>query len=583
MNDNLNKFRKRNIQANLYQFILVIFVVAVSVCLISGLFISHLTLKSSLNKFYLKSNLPSLWVETDKISLEDENFLSKYEYSKRFVFESDFQVEGETYKSKFLVSNGKVSTPYIVEGDKGFGCYVDSKFIDEYNIGISFTNLTLNYSVNGETKRIAFKVLGSLAMAEDLVNDSECLIFIDEDVFLQTLKIYFNEIDENDYSLIDYNQILITSKVKESDKAEITNYYANSETNLISIKSQDDIDSFVTLKKELKISEFMLWFFPILFVIISILVIISSISQLVLKERYNIGLLKSLGFANNKILSNYSGYGSFVCFFGAILGFIFSPLIIPNITFETYDKLYNLPKDEVTMSVPIILIISVLVIATLIGYFSAYFVCLKFANKSPKECMSGKTKIHLKSKRKSKIIHGIFGGAVNNLKINMSRSIMTAVSLFGCLLLIEIGFAVSSSFKKSGFLSIKAFSGIFKGFSIILLMLTIIIALAQIFKERRQEMAMLRILGESYIKIWLSIVMEILILTIFSFLLSCVLCQPVFLLVQKIFGISGNLHVKLSGIFSSLLITLSIEIIVLFVSLFKVYKINLSESIKFSE
>lgn len=583
MNGTLNKFRKRNIQANLYQFTLVIFVVAVSVCLISGLFINYITLKKSLNKFYAQSNLPNLWIEVDKVREEGELFLSNFEYSKRYSFSSDFQIGSEKHNSQFLISGRKISTPYIVEGDEGFGCYVDSNFIDKYNVGIGFSKIAIDFTVNNETKQIEFTVMGSLAMAEDLLKDDNCVIFIDEKVFLQTLKMYFNSVSETDYSLIEYNQVLIKSQVTSDEKNEIQNYFEHSSTNLVSIKTQNDIDSFVILEKELAISKTMLWLFPILFVIISMLVIISSISQLVIKERYNIGLLKSFGFSDKTLVSNYSGYGGFVCLFGAVLGFLVSPLIVPNITFETYDKLYNLPRDEVKMSIPIWLVLIVLVVAVLIGYLSAYFACLKITKETPKECMSGKTKINLKSRKKSKKTHGIFGGAINNIKINRSRSIMSFVSLLGSLMLIEIGFGVSSSFITSGFVSIKAYSSIFKGFSIVLLLLTIIIFMVQIFKERYREMAMLRIFGEDYVKIWFSIVIEMLVISLSAFVVSCLLCQPIFMLFMKLFGISGKFYVNFMGVLKSFAIILVLEIIVLIIGLIKVYKLNLPDAIKFSE
>lgn len=583
MSGTLNKFRKRNIQANLYQFILVIFVVAVSVCLISGLFISHLTLKNSLDKFYTQSNLPNLWLETTGLTESDEVFLSKYNYTKRYSFYSDFKVGSGTYNSKFLVAGRKTATPYIVEGDTGLGCYVDASFIEKYGIGIGASKIILDFSAYGETKSIELLVLGSLAMAEDLVIDDECLIFIDERVLLQVLKQYFSGIDETDFSVINYNQVLITSEISSENKQEILDYFSSSTTSLISMKTQDDIASFVTLKKELKISETMLWFFPILFVIISILVIISSISQLVLKERYNIGLLKSLGFSNKKLVSNYSGYGAFICFFGAIFGFIFSPLIIPNITFETYDKLYNLPKDEVKMAVPILLIFLVIVVAVLIGYLTAFCVISKIVKGTPKECMAGNVKIKLKSRNKPRKLNKILGGALNNIKINKARSIMSFVAIFGGLVLIEIGFGVNLSFVASGFLSIKAFSSIFKGFSITLLLVIVMIFGVQIFKERQKEMVMQRILGESYLKIWLSVVLEMLLVTAASFVLSCLLCQPIFMLLLKIFGISGKFYVNFLGFLYSFIIVLALEIPVFLAGLVKLHKLDLSSSIKFSE
>ena len=72
----------------------------------------------------------------------------------------------------------------MVEGEKGNGCYVDAKFIDKYKIGINFSKIYFDYTIDGETKKLEFKVLGSFAMAEDLIVDDKCSIFIDEKYFL---------------------------------------------------------------------------------------------------------------------------------------------------------------------------------------------------------------------------------------------------------------------------------------------------------------------------------------------------------------------------------------------------------------
>lgn len=579
----LNKFRKRNIQTNLYQLILVIFVVAVSVCLISGLIISHLTLEKSVNKFYSESNLPNLWIETDKINSSDEMFLSKFNYTKRACFGSEFQVGEKNYSSKFLVSNRRISTPYIVEGDEGFGCYVDAKFIEKYNIGIGFSKIYFDYSISGETKKIDFTVMGSLAMAEDLLVDDESVIFIDEKVFLQTLMKYFEGVGESDFSVINYNQILIGSEISQSEQHEIESYFETSETNLISIKTRNEIESVVALQKEIDVSKQMLLMFPILFVIISVLVIISSITQLVLKERYNIGLLKSLGFADKKIMSNYSGYGAYIGFFGSIFGLLFSPLIIPNATFDVYDKLFNLPSDEVELSMPILLVILTILVAVVIGYYSAYFVCLKLTSNSPKECMSGRQKINLKSRKKPRKMRKIFAGALSNIKINKTRSTMSLVSVCGCLILMEVGFAVNFLFNSGEQLSIKAFSGIFKWFSGVLLVLTLVILTSQIFKERCREFALLRIHGESHIKIWLSVVMEVFFISFLAFVMSCVMCYPVFVLMLKLFGLNIKLGFEFLMFLKPLAMVVIADVLILLVVLVKINKINLSETIKFSE
>jgi len=580
MNSILNRFRKRNIQTNFYHFVLVIFVIAVSVCLISGLVINYLTLNGSTKKYIESSNLPSMWIETSSISTDDEEFLSsRFEYDKRYKFESGFKTGSSEYEGTFLVSNGKTSTPYIIEGE-------NAKFAKEHRFGLNHSKVALDYEINGETKRIEFKIVGFISLAEDLIVDGDCVIFIDEIFFLETLKMYFNDINEADLTILEYNEILIKSEISADDKQDIQNYYENSATNIISIQEKETLPSILAINKEIENAKNMLWIFPIIFIVISILVVISAISQMTFKERYNIGLLKSIGISNKQIISNYCGYGSFIGFFGAILGFLLAPLIIPNMTFSTYDKLYNLPRDEMKLTCPALLVGLTIVIAVLIGYLTTLFVCLNLTTKTPKECMSKYSKTSLKSRKKKQNIPSIIGAPLRNMKINLTRTIMSVIGIAGSSLLMLIGFGIEKLLvgsDKKELYAVGIFSEIFKGFSVALLILTIVILIVQIFKERLKEMSMRRVHGEGYVKIWVSVLLEMIFVGLVGYIISVILASPTMRLNMHIFGISENLIINFFSYFKTFLIIFLTIILTASFGLLKIYKLNLGESIKFSE
>ena len=587
MNGILNRFRKRNIQTNFYHFVLVIFVIAVSVCLIAGLVINYLTLSRSTTKFFESSKLPSMWIETTPISSEDEAFLSsRFEYDKRYKFESSFKTGSSEYEGTFLVSNGETSIPYIIEGEKEKGCYVDAKFAKEHRFGLNHSKVALNYELDGETKRIEFKIVGFISFAEDVIADGDCVIFVDENAFLETLKMYFTDINEEDLTILDYNQVLIKSDVSDEDKKIIQNYYDNSASNIISIQEKETLPSVLAIEKEVEIAKNMLWIFPIIFIVISILVVISAISQMTFKERYNIGLLKSIGISNKQIISNYCGYGSFIGFFGAVLGFILAPLIIPNMTFETYDRLYNLPRDEMKLTCPASLIVLTIIIAVLIGYFTTLFVCLNLTKKTPKECMSKYSKTSLKSRKKKNNLPAVIGAPLRNIKINLTRTIMSVIGVAGSSLLMIIGFGIEKVLivsDKKELYGVGVFSEIFKGFSVALLILTITILLVQIFKERLKEMSMRRVHGEGYVKIWVSVLLEMVFIGLVGFIISAILASPTMLLNRYIFGINEHLSINFLSYFKTFLIVFLTIVISASFGLIKIYKLNLGESIKFSE
>lgn len=567
---------------------LVIFVVAVSVCLTVGLIINYLTLKSSTQKFFSQSNLPNLWIETTKITDEDELFLSsRFEYDKRYRFESDFNVGNNSYRGTFLVSGGEVSTPYLFGENIGHGCYVDAKFAQEHRFGIDFSKVAFDFEINGVEYPIEFKVVDFIAFAEDFIADGDAIIFIDEDYFLENLKRSIDGLDDADLSIIEYNEILITSDVSEEDISDIRGHFDSSASEIVTIKNLEDNESINTINFELETAKKMVVIFPLIFVLSSILVVVSAISQLVLKERYNIGLLKSLGIRNKQIISNYCGYGTTICFIGAVIGLLLSPVIIPNMTFEIYDQLYNLPRDIVRIVFPIELIILVIFSAILIGYFSALFVIANLVKKTPKECMSKFSRTTLKSRKKRIRLPVIIGAPLRNMKSNLTRTIMSVFGIAGSSLLMMIGFSVESLLEakawNSEYLTINVFSNIFKGFSIVLLVLTVVALIIQIFKERIKEMAVLRIHGEGYIKIWLSVLMEMIFVGIVGYLISVLLSGPTMLLNLHMFGFNEYFAIDFLSYFKAFLFIFLTIVLVAGFGIIKIYKLRLSEAIKFSE
>ena len=289
---------------------------------------------------------------------------------------------------------------------------------------------------------------------------------------------------------------------------------------------------------------------------------------------------------NGEILANYSGYGVFMCFFGALIGAIVSPLIVPNMIFETYDVIFNLPQDEVKMIFPFGLAATIILFAMIIGYFSSFFVCLNLVFKTPKDCMSGNKKIKLKSRKKMKNRFGMFGSALKNMKINKTRSIMSVAGIAGCSLLNVIGFGLTlgkNFVKTSNFLSFETFLKVFQSFSLVILCLTLFILAVQIFKERAKEMAMLRINGTSYLNIWLIHILEMLVVGAIGFLIAGLLSYPVLILMLRMFGVNGGIFINLWGFIKTFLLVFGFIACIGVYVMIKIRKLNLADAIKLSE
>ena len=585
MNGVLRTFRKRNIQANFYHFMLVVFVVVIWACLTCGLLINYFSLKSVVSKLYSNSKLPGLFIECDQVSAADENYLEqKYTISKRLILNKTATDGYKDFDAEIIVANGKISIPYIVDGDKGSGCFVDAKFAEKNHIGQNFSKITFEYTLGAETQNISFNVIGIMTIAEDLRVQDTGLIFIDENAFLSGLKVAFAGIDDADLSILKYNQVLIENDVSDGEIQQIAEYYESSSSNLLNLYRFEDTDAAKQVAAELKRAELMTYTVPSLFLLVSMLVIISAMSQLILQERYNIGLLKSFGINSKSIVANYAGYGRFFCVLGAMIGLAISPLFVPNFTFFIYDKIYNLPGDMVVMYCPWWIILAIVCFAGIIGYLSALISCLSILGKTPKECMNKSIKIRLKSRNKRTKLPTAFSVLARNIKLNISRTIMAIISISGGALLCLLGFGVEKLKSENYNIEVlQIFSKIFTAFALVLIVLSIIIFLIQIFKERTKEMAVLRLNGIGYMKIWVSVLLEMAAVSILSIVVSFILCGPVFSLMLNLFGVTAKFTIDFVCYLQVFAIVMAVTIVIAAMGIYKIFKLNINDTLKFSE
>ena len=111
--------------------------------------------------------------------------------------------------------------------------------------------------------------------------------------------------------------------------------------------------------------------FPIAFMAIAILAIITSMNRLINNQRTQIGTLKALGFSKAKIVLHYVNYGFWVSLAGAMLGLIVGPLTLPYLFYSSMSSYYTLPKWQPGFDISFVIVAAATVLAcTLATLFS---------------------------------------------------------------------------------------------------------------------------------------------------------------------------------------------------------------------
>lgn len=418
--------------------------------LLSGFIVNSKTLDRSVDRYFEKTNLADLWVYTDRVTIEDENFYAEngFEYDKRLYLETTSKVGSSTQSNtKIYVSMGKISTPYIEKGMKG--CLIDKHVWENSGAVIGIDTIKFDFEYFGNKLELEFRITGTMSLDECAETYSTCPVFIDENVFLKQLNMKINNLGAN-IEKIPYNQVLVKTGNVDDAKNKINNYYENSSSNLLFITDRSTIEAVALLDMEVMQSKKMILVFPVIFLLVSVLVIITTIDQLILMERSKIGTLKSVGVNDKKILRHYSSYGAVLCAIGAILGLIFGPLIIPGIMFIKYDLVYSIPKEYVRLSYPWWLL-AVLAFMVLVGYLVAFFTCHKILHKKPIECLKPGVNIRFKNSAKNyaKKLPIPIKMAFRNIKVKPFRTIMATIGIAGCTALLLCGFGISDTLNHS--------------------------------------------------------------------------------------------------------------------------------------
>ncbi len=241
-----------------------------------------------------------------------------------------------------------------------------------------------------------------------------------------------------------YDQVII--KINDSSKVdeifnEIRNYFLQKESNnLLLIQTKENLSSTMTIINDLKQSQMLALTFPLIFFVVAILVVLTTITQLLLKERTQIGTLKALGYSKGNILTYYSIMMNIIALIGVILGFIIGPLLLPNVLNIKYDILYCLPK--MSYSFPFLAAFLVLIIVIFLVTLLTYILIRRELGLTPVESMRPASP-HFKMKKKNTFIKSTsLMMALRNIKVYMNKSIMVIVGIMGCTGLLICGFGI---------------------------------------------------------------------------------------------------------------------------------------------
>lgn len=331
---------------------------------------------------------------------------------------------------------------------------------------------------------LTFQVTGSMSFAENVqssqMNTSSFLL--DVDLFIQKIIELYNstyeapiDIDPGDpdfefKTFIKNNNILTMGNVLISDltlpnqyciqiddrysvddvKNNVENYFKNKDkNNLLICNTLNNLASNMAIESDIIQASQLAYIFPVIFFLVAILVVLTTISQIIIKERIQIGTLKSLGISTAQIVLHYAMLSIYIVLIGVVIGTILGPFILPLIMNQKYAILYSLPTLKFTISY---FEAFISIILTLFATaFVTSLVTFQEAKLKPSEGIRPKQIKPMKANKKDKLTSIKllpFKMAYRNIKVNLAKSFMVVLGVTGCTALLVCGFGIEDTLNK---------------------------------------------------------------------------------------------------------------------------------------
>lgn len=335
-----------------------------------------------------------------------------------------------------VTTNKNVSGFLITEGEKydeksADGVWLSDKYAqaNDFNVGDSIVLACKGIELNG-------KIKGLIKSGEQLIcvrDSSQLMPDYKTFGFAYISPAMYEKAIGSDY----YSQINVVSGMDKKDFVRKTDD-ALGNTALILTKVESA--SYSKAHGEVEEGQTMGSILPVLFLLIAVLTMVTTMHRLTAKEKTQIGTLKALGFKNKRILRHYTSYAVFIGIIGSIFGmalgyFICWLVMNPNGMMGTY---FDMPEWKIC--VPwfcYVVIASILMLLTLIGFLSAHKMLRGTAADALRPYSPKKMKAMLIEK--TKLFHKFSFGVRWNLRDivrHKSRTAMSLIGIVGCTLLI---------------------------------------------------------------------------------------------------------------------------------------------------
>ena len=335
-----------------------------------------------------------------------------------------------------VTENEDVSGFMVVQGDaydskSTDGIWLSDRYAGANNIAAG-DKLTLeykNFEIKGEVK-------GLIKASEHMVcvrDETQIMPDYDTYGYAYISSVFYEKAAGFEY----YPQINVIS---DMSKKAFTDEADDALDRTLLILSKDENTSYAGADSEIEEGKTMGSVLPVLFLLIAVLTMVTTMHRLAAKEKLQIGTLKALGFKDRRILRHYTSYAFMIGIIGSVIGvalgyFVAYMIMNPDGTMGTY---FDMPEWKLYLPwFCYVILAGIILLLTLIGYLSVKKMLQGTAADALRPYSPKKMRRLLIEK--SHIFDRLSFGARWNLRDAMrhkSRMAMSLIGIVGCTLII---------------------------------------------------------------------------------------------------------------------------------------------------
>lgn len=436
----LSKKMLRDISINKTQFISIFLMAFLGVFAFCGVCSEYYGLEQTSHDFYTDTNLADGWIYnttiTDEALDEINNFSTDSE--KQLIVKSVGNFSNDPDITLHFLDTNEISKFYTTEGEDfnlsdDSGVWLDKRFADAQNLTVGDN---ISFTFNGLEIEKEIKGIGySPEYVYEASPTSIIPDFKDMGFAYLSYKAFPSDIQYNTL-LVKFNQT--PDEFRDSLDGSVE---------YLSFTGQTDHVSVNQFENEMSQHKMIGDVFPIVFILVTFLTLLTTMTRIISHQRTQIGVLKAVGYKNRTIILHYMSYGFWLVLAGAILGLFLGPAIIPRLFYPSMTSRYSLPVWHPGFDMSFVYVALIMVLSSLLV---SYLAARNISKENPANTMRPKapnisTSGFLENSRIWNKANFNIRWNYRDAKRNKFRALMAIVGVMGCVALLISAFGMNDS------------------------------------------------------------------------------------------------------------------------------------------